>query len=98
MTKTQLIVEMRSLFSDYGLWNSKPSYHMTKQKEGGSLSILCICRNCLIPFCKVINGYDDVTMPLDEVGLQCMKSITHLEKGPTTMMGCSGAGWVRFFG
>ena len=71
MTKTQLntqlshhlITEMGFVVSDYGLWNSKPIYHMIKQKEGGNISILSICRHFLIPFCKVYNSYDDVTMP-----------------------------------
>ena len=71
MTKTQLstqlshhlITEMRSVVSDYGLWESKPSYHMVKLEEGVSISILCICRHFLSPFCKVIDSYDDVTMP-----------------------------------
>ena len=71
MMKTQLntqlshhlITEMGSMVNDYGLWNSKPSYHMIKQKEGSSVSILCICMHFLIPFCKIIDGYDDVTMP-----------------------------------
>ena len=59
-----LISEMRSVVSDYGLWDSKPSYHMIEQKESDSLAILYICRHCLSPFCKVINDYDDVTMSL----------------------------------
>ena len=59
-----MIPEMRSVVSDYSLRDSKPSYHMVDYKEGGSLTILCICRHCLIPFCEVINDYDHVTMPL----------------------------------
>ena len=93
-----LIAEMRSIFSDYGLWDFEPSYHMIKQKKGHSISNLCICRNFLSPFCKLIDNYDDVTMPLAEVGLQCIKSIPHLEKGPIPMTGCKGAGWVHFLG
>ena len=73
MKKTQLstqlshhlIVEMISVVSDYGLWNSKPSYHMIKQEDDGSISILYICRNCFSPFFKVINDYIDLTMPPD---------------------------------
>ena len=106
MTKTQLntqlnhhlITEMGFMVSDYGLQNSKPRYHMVKQKEGGSLAILDICRHCLNPFCKIINVYNDVTIRLTEIGLKCIKYIPHLAKGPTTMKGCKGAGWVRFLG
>ena len=62
MMKTQLgtqlnhhlITEMGSVISDYGLWNSKPSYYMIKKKEGGIPTILCICRNFLSPFCQII--------------------------------------------
>ena len=88
---------MISVISDYVLWDSKPSYYMIEQKKGGCVAILYICRDCLNPFCKIINGYNDVTMPLAEVGLQCIKLIPHLEKGPTAMMRCKGAGWVHFF-
>ena len=71
MTKTQLstqlshhlITEMGSVISDYGLWNSKPSYYVIEQEEGSSCSILGICRNFLNPFCKIMYGYNDVTMP-----------------------------------
>ena len=71
MTKTQLvtqlclhlITEMRYVISNYGLRNPKPGYGVIKEKEGGIFTILCICRHCLSPFCKVIYSYDDVTMP-----------------------------------
>ena len=36
---------------------------MIKQEESGSLTIFCICRHGLNPFCEIIHGYD-VTMPL----------------------------------
>ena len=72
MTKTQLrtqlnhhlIIEMGSMINDYGLWNSKPSYEVIEKEEGGILTILCICRNFLSPFCEIIYSYDDLTMPL----------------------------------
>ena len=51
------------MISDYGLRNSKPSYYMIEKEERGSLTILCICRHSLIPFCEVIHGYNDVNMP-----------------------------------
>ena len=70
MMKTQLstqlnhhlIMEMESMISDYGLRNSKPSYNMIKKKEGEGPAILCICSHFLNPFCKIIYGYNDVTM------------------------------------
>ena len=69
---------------------------MIEQEESESITILYIFRHGLSPFCEIVNGYNDVTMPPTEVGLQCMKSIPHLANGPMTMTGCSGAGWVRF--
>ena len=88
MVKTQLstqfshhlIVEMRFVFSDYGLRDSKPSYHMIEQKESGNFSILNICRHSLSPFCKVINDYDDVTMPPDRGRITMHKINTLLGK------------------
>ena len=72
MVKTQLstklnhhmITEMGSVITEYGLWNSKPSYYMIKKEEGGNLTILFICRHSLSPFSEIIHGYYDVTMPL----------------------------------
>ena len=72
MTKTQLstqlnhhlIMEMGFVISDYGLWNSETRYYMIEKEEGGSITILCICRHSLRPFCEIINDYNDVTMPL----------------------------------
>ena len=78
---------MGSMISDDGLRNSKSIYDMIEQEESGSLTVLCICRHGLIPLCKIVNVYDYVTMTPVEVGLQCMKSIPHLEKGPTTTTG-----------
>ena len=60
MTKNQrstqlshhLIMEMGSVISDYGLWNSKPSYYAIEKEEGGNITILCICRNFLNHFVK----------------------------------------------
>ena len=73
MMKTQLstqlnhhlIMEMGFVISDYGLWNSKPSYCMIEKEESDNITILYICRHFLSPFCEIIYGYNDVTMPLD---------------------------------
>ena len=59
-----LIMKMGSMISDYGLWNSEPSYDVIEKEEGGNTTILCIFRHCLSPFCEIIHGYDDVTMHL----------------------------------
>ena len=71
MMKTQLgtqlnhllITEMGLMISDYGLWNSKPSYDMNEKEEGSNITILYICRHFLSPFCEIIHSYDNVTMP-----------------------------------
>ena len=53
------------MISDYGLWNSEPSYYMIEKEEGGSLTILCICSYSLTPLSEIIHSYNNVTMPLD---------------------------------
>ena len=49
--------------SDYGLRDSESRYHMIEQEESGSITVFCICRHGLSPLCKIVNDYDDVTMP-----------------------------------
>ena len=56
-------MEMGSVISNNGLQDSESSYDMIEQEESGSLTIFHICRHGLILFCKIVNGYDDVTMP-----------------------------------
>ena len=65
-------MEMGSVISNDGLWNSKSSYDMIEQEESGSLTIFRICRHGLSPFSEIINGYDDVPCRWAEVGLQCI--------------------------
>ena len=87
---------MRTVISQDGLRDFEPSDNVIKKKQGNNFSIFSICRHILNPFCEIIDGHDNITMPLDVVGLKCMKSMPHLEKGPPSMMGWSGAGWVFF--
>ena len=58
-----LITERGFVISNDGLWDSKYSYDMIEQEESGSLTIFRICRHGLSPFCGIVNGYNDVTMP-----------------------------------
>ena len=51
------------MISKNGLRDSKSSYDMIEQEENDSLTIFRICRHGLSPLCKIVNGYDDVTMP-----------------------------------
>jgi hypothetical protein len=85
------------MISDNGTWNTKTIDDMVKKENSYSMTIIYKGRNSLSPFCKVINGNDYIIMAPDEVGLHCMKSMPHLEKGSMGTMGCNGARWVRAF-
>ncbi len=65
----------------------KPCDYMIEQKDGGSFFSVVKCRHRPDPFCEIINGYDDITVPLTEKGLHVIKSIPHLVNGPTEMTG-----------
>jgi hypothetical protein len=70
---------------------------MIEHKKWCSLDIVKECRHRINPFSKIIDKNDNITVPPTEVGLHCMESMPHLEKGSVETMGLSGAGWVRAF-
>jgi hypothetical protein len=79
MVKTQLfskfghhkIPKVATVISDDSLVNTKTSYDVIKKKQGCSLSSIVECRHRLGPFRKVINDYNDVTMPPSRVRVTC---------------------------
>ena len=71
MTKTQplskfkhhKIPKVATVISDDSLGNTKMSYDIIKKEQCCSISSVVKCQHRLDPFHKVINDYDDVTMP-----------------------------------
>jgi hypothetical protein len=48
---------------DNSLWDTESSYDVVKNKECCNMEIVKKCMNILIPFNKVIDGNNDITMP-----------------------------------
>jgi hypothetical protein len=80
------------MISDNGLWNTQESDDVIQKEKSCSTTIIQKGSHSLSPFCKVIYNDDYIIMPLVEVGLHCMKSMSHLEKGLMEIMGCSKRG------
>jgi hypothetical protein len=79
MAKTQLLGKFRhhkipkvaTVISNNSLGNTKTSYDVIKKKQGCGLSSIIECWHRLGPFCKVINDYNNVTMPPGRVRVTC---------------------------
>ena len=55
------------------------------------------CRHFFAPFCKIIDGNNDIPMPPSEQGLLVIKSMPHLAKGPMVMTGSKREGGACIF-
>jgi hypothetical protein len=51
------------MISDNGLWNTKASDDVVEDKKSCGTTIVQKSRHSLSPFCEVINGNDDITVP-----------------------------------
>ena len=71
MVKTQLfskfghhkIPKVATVIHDDSLGNTKMSYNVIKKEQWCGLSSVVKCQHLLSPFRKLINEYNDVTMP-----------------------------------
>ena len=81
------------MVSDKLFRNPEPSNDLVEYKVSGCLTVIFYCRHSLSPSREVINSHYNVMVPPTEAGLQSIKSIPHLVKGPAVMMGCNGVGF-----
>jgi hypothetical protein len=85
------------MVSDNHLWDVEPCYYLVENKESCCLAIIIKCRHSFDPLCEVVYHYDDITMPLYEIGWHVVKLIPHLVKGPTIMTGKMVEGCALIF-
>lgn len=84
------------MVSENGLRDIKTRHDMVEEELSCSDSVIIICGDHLNPFSEVVNGEDDIAMPLAKQGLHVLKYMPHLETEPTVMTGCKCASGVRF--
>lgn len=65
------ISEMFPMVCKNGLWYTKPSNDMIKNKKGICFISVIICRHRFGPFGKVIHRHNDVAMPTSQVRVTC---------------------------
>jgi hypothetical protein len=75
------------MVSDNITWDTEPGDNLIEYEEVFNLPIGFNCSHGLGPLSKVVDNHDNVLIPLDEVGLQLMKSTPHLVKGPSIIIG-----------
>ena len=68
---------------------------MIKEKTRCSVSGVVEGGHGFNPFCEVIDYDNNVFVSIAGWGLQVMKSMPHLQKGPAVMTGCRRAGGAR---
>jgi hypothetical protein len=67
--------------------DTEPGDNLIEYEEGCNLPIRFNCSHGLNRLSKVVDDHNNVLIPLDEVGLQSMKSTTSLVKGPSIING-----------
>ena len=60
-----MIPKMGTMVNKNGLWDSKYNDYLVKHKQCSNFTIIFECGHSLIPFGKVINDYNDITVPSD---------------------------------
>ena len=89
MVKTQLFSKFRhhkipkvaTVISDDSLGNTKMSYDMIKKEQCHGLSSVFKCWHRLGPFRKVIDDYNNVSMPPGQVRVTCHEIDAPFHKG-----------------